>query len=352
MKELTFTQEDGFYVAEVKTNGEPTAIQVNRKYFPYPHDYSLEVLGRIDPSMPWAPVQMFDYKSPRNIIVYQNIPVDGYQLKLRSRTEVESACSNIDNTNYFWIKNISDSDYAEISFYSDVNRGEEPNIEFSSDKKNWEAFEFNGDQYSVNAIVLEYGEKVYFRGLNPNGIGKRSGDEEEGYTIDNQFVISGVIEVGGELNTLTNQVGGECELAPYHYYGLLSYHYDYFGIRKADELILPKKATAPYSLASLLCFQTELSKGPIIDVTLSEINNNAMANFFAYCEYLNKVTVTFKQWPSEDESGEGGLPGWLSRDYTEDGVFECPSELPLIFDDSHIPEGWTVKYTDTNNNPR
>ncbi len=91
MKELTFTQEDGFYVAEVETNGEPIAVQVNRKYFPYPHDYSLEVLGRIDPSMPWAPVQMFDYKSPRNIIVYQNIPVDGYQLKLRSRTEVESA---------------------------------------------------------------------------------------------------------------------------------------------------------------------------------------------------------------------------------------------------------------------
>ena len=57
---------------------------------------------------------------------------------------------------------------------------------------------------------------------------------------------------------------------------------------------------------------------------------------FGDCAQLNKVTVDFTEWGDADQTG-----GWL--EYTaEEGTFVCPSALPEIRDNSHIPEGWTI----------
>lgn len=342
MKELNFTQEDGFYVAEVETNGEPTAIQVNRKYRPYPHDYSLEVLGRIDPSMPWAPVQMFDYKSPRNIIVYQNIPIHGYQLKLRSRTEVESACSSSkSNINYFYATNIGEG-VAEICYYNDQRLGKKPYIEFSNDKEEWESFFLKYDDWSENYISLDPGETVYFRGLNPNGIGGISFEDDFADPLS-YFVFDGNFEVGGDLNTLTNNVGGDCDLAPYHYAGILSNRYEVGEIYNARKLILPKNVNSSYALAFLFYRQYSLNQAPVIDVDFTNTHDGCLDGMFFDCYEINRLIVTFKNWPESDEGID--YFGWFSE-YPK-GVFFCPPELPLIFDNYHIPSGWHVRFIDT-----
>lgn len=336
MKELNFTQEDGFYVAEVETNGEPIAIQVNRKYFPYPHDYSLEVLGRIDPSMPWAPVQMFDYESPRNIIVYQNIPVDGYQLKLRSRTEVETACANT-SINYFYAKNIG-SDTAIVGYAFDMSYRSVPNIEFSSDKKRWERFRFE-EVISINYVELAPGETAFFRGFNPLGLGAAND------TDLSCFIFKGKFEIGGDLNTLTNKIGGECYLADGHYAKLflnLSPE-EIVGVVSASNLILPKDVSAKYLLMGMFMDNENLTEAPVIDIEPSEVFNGALDYMFAGCTSLSNIMVTFRRWPSENEYyGSSGFFHWLPE--VEYGVFNCPSELPIIKDYSHIPAGWKVVY--------
>lgn len=325
MKELNFTQEDGFYVAEVETNGEPIAIQVNRKYFPYPHDYSLEVLGRIDPSMPWAPVQMFDYKSPRNIIVYQNIPVDGYQLKLRSRTEVESAATSITDIDYLWFEAVEDNCYIGYADYA----GRLNFIEFSKDKKNWEEFEFDEGE-SIQWISLKKGERVYFRGDNPDGIG----EWDDGPT--SHFVLDGHFNIGGKLNTLSNMTGDEMDLSENHYAGIFSGLYNEGCIVSAENLILPKKI-ANGSLSNLLCNNGRLLYSPIIDIDNILDVEYPLSRIFDNCYSLEKVTVTFTEWP------EDGFWYWMSV-VSASGTFYCPEELDTsIRDEHHIPDGWIIE---------
>lgn len=327
MKKLEFTKEDGFYVAEVDTNGEPIAVQVNRKYFPYPHDYSLEVLGRIDPSMPWAPVQMFDYKSPRNIIVYQNIPVDGYQLKLRSRTEVETAATSITDIDYLWLEAVEDNCY--IGYFE--HAGYLNFIEFSKDKKHWKKFEFESNGgYSIQWILLRKGERVYFRGDNPDGIGEWA----EGPT--SYFALDGYFTCGGKLNTLSNMTGDEMDLSESHYEGIFSGLYNEGCIVSAENLILPKQI-AECSLSSLLSYNDCLLYAPIIDIDNILDVDSSISRIFEGCIALEEVTVTFTEWP------EDGFYYWMSEG-SSSGTFYCPEELDTsIRDEHHIPEGWIIE---------
>lgn len=63
------------------------------------------------------------------------------------------------------------------------------------------------------------------------------------------------------------------------------------------------------------------------------------SELFLNCAGLNEIWVDFIDW-SEDivNSTENWVSGVAAT-----GVFHCPESLPQIFDDSHIPVGWTVE---------
>ena len=90
-----------------------------------------------------------------------------------------------------------------------------PVIYYSRDGKNWTAWgeldlnpEFNTDfnYQAAKAITLtNIGDKVYFKGDNPNGIGSGSDDTSTG---DMNFIMTGTIAASGNVNSLLDNGDG------------------------------------------------------------------------------------------------------------------------------------------------
>ncbi len=94
-----------------------------------------------------------------------------------------------------------------------------PDLKYSTDKVNWTQWQFTADEEDSMAdiITLDEGEKVYLKGINPNGFAKL---EEDGVSV---FVMTGIIAASGDIGTITDEIGGaDCVLADGCYTAIFS----------------------------------------------------------------------------------------------------------------------------------
>ena len=72
-----------------------------------------------------------------------------------------------------------------------------------------------------------------------------------------------------------------------------------------------------------------------IELMAATLSSESCAYMFKGCEQLIEIKVHFTQW--HDTATTNWVQGVSST-----GTFYKPKALPEIFDDSHIPTGWTV----------
>lgn len=72
--------------------------------------------------------------------------------------------------------------------------GNTPNLSYSIDKENWTTW-----NYSV-ITLNNIGDKIYFKGNNPNGIGSTEAKISK-------FTLTGSVEVSGNIMTLIDEIG-------------------------------------------------------------------------------------------------------------------------------------------------
>ena len=78
---------------------------------------------------------------------------------------------------------------------------------------------------------------------------------------------------------------------------------------------------------------TKLVDAPVI--AARKLTQGAFTNMFNGCTSLKNVKVSFSDWLGESTAL------WL-KDVAPAGNIDCPSDLSIIIDESHIPTGWTI----------
>ncbi|MCQ2976272.1 MAG: bacterial Ig-like domain-containing protein, partial [Bacteroidales bacterium] len=202
--------------------------------------------------------------------------------------------------------------------YTFPEYGRCPNVEYSvNNKDNWQILN------PKEEIPLQEGEFVYFRGDNPNGFSD--------YTISPQFVMSGKISASGNIMSLID-VTTESKTIPSEYcFFRLFENCD--ALTSAPELPATQLAEGCYDNMFYGCIS--LTYAPILPST--QLTWSCYNNMFMNCTSLNSVNVDFKDWGEFSNY----TSNWLSNVSTT-GTLYCPDELEEIYDDSHIPLGWTV----------
>lgn len=76
---------------------------------------------------------------------------------------------------------------------------------------------------------------------------------------------------------------------------------------------------------------------PKIELMATTLSSESCAYMFKGCQNLNEIKVHFTQWH------DTATTNWVQGVHTSKKfTFYKPKALPEIFDDSHIPKGWTV----------
>jgi hypothetical protein len=104
-------------------------------------------------------------------------------------------------------------------------------------------------------------------------------------------------------------------------------------LTKVPELPATTLATVCYGGMFSGC--TSLTKAPELPAT--KLAASCYQYMFDGCTSLNYVKVGFTNWYDTIDATDDWLPGVATT-----GTFVCPTELPITFGKSYIPEGWTV----------
>ena len=184
-------------------------------------------------------------------------------------------------------------------------------LKYSFDGKTWLPY-----QKGFEIILYNVGDNVKFKDTNPNRTTKLG-----------KFSLSGKIACTGELNSLVN--------------GKLDWHEGCF-----KDLFFRQEAltTAPSITFNTLGFDAlgdtfwDCKKLKRIRFNVKELNDafRSMQSVVLGCNNLSVIEVDFKNW-GQNEQTERWCEGVSST-----GVFVKPSELPLEYGTSRIPEGWIV----------
>lgn len=234
-----------------------------------------------------------------------------------------------------------------------------PNLEYSLNKTTWNVL------VKDQQVNLQAGQKIYFRGENPNGWSYGRGEADTGGTLYwNALWFSGNYNISGNVMTLIDKTG-ETTTIPNWYCFLRLFSNDssglsYNNIINADNLVLPALSLQPhcyqvmfggaknivsakfslpaktltkYCYNNMFLSDSKLEEGPTIYAeTLAQNSCDAMF----YSTKINKV-VSYAQ----DISATNCLNKWLynvpaTGDFYNLGGATYPSGA------SGIPSGWTV----------
>lgn len=212
-------------------------------------------------------------------------------------------------------------DYAaSVSLYA-ASVGNDLNgydLKYSYDNKKW-------SEYTIGeAIPLpKKGSSVYFKGNNAvfNNI------KQNGSIL--RFDVIGDVNVSGSVMSLLDGTG-EGTFMPNNC--------TFFQLFKDTPI-----KTAPDLPAMAFnednCYMemfygcTKLVDAPVI--AARKLTQGAFTNMFNGCTSLKNVKVSFSDWLGESTAL------WL-KDVAPAGNIDCPSDLSIIIDESHIPTGWTI----------
>lgn len=192
------------------------------------------------------------------------------------------------------------------------------NLEYSYDNKRW-------SEYTIgDAIPLpQKGSSVYFRGNNDFFNNVKQG----GSVL--RFDIIGDVSVTGSVMSLLDGTGDGTYLPK---------NCTFFQLFKDTPI---KNAPNLSAIAldedncymEMFCGCTKLVDVP--PIAARKLTQGAFTNMFNGCTSLQNVKVSFSDWVDD------ATALWL-KDVAPSGNIDCPSELPIIFDESHIPTGWTI----------
>lgn len=187
---------------------------------------------------------------------------------------------------------------------------------------------------------LYTGQKMYI--YNPNN-----------ELLNTKFTLNGgVVDLGGNINSLINysQVYQQCFKQLFKYCT---------AIRYTNQLDFPSKTLADscyqqmfaycnnmynspnieavnmayYSCKSMFQYCSNLIYAPCLRAT--ETVSYCYSGMFRSCYNLQQIQVKFTEW-------RGDTSNWVSGVSNGNGVFVCPAELEVLYDDNHIPSGWEV----------
>jgi len=245
-------------------------------------------------------------------------------------------------------------------------------LEYSSDLETWSPFTPGIGSGTTHLTLNEIGDKVYIRANNSN---TTFGEENLAwmFSVDKKCAVSGNVMSLLDHNTYNGGVGS------YGFYALFSgckitsapdltatslgescYEYMFEGCSElvkapdlpatilkrycyhamfmgCSKLVIPPDIQAESVWEGCCCDMfsncTSLSRAPVLKAL--HIYNRCYASMFHNCSSLSYVEVKFGSW----NDGEYATFNWLNG-VSASGIFRCPSSLPDIRDESHIPEGW------------
>ncbi len=244
-------------------------------------------------------------------------------------------------------------------------------------------------------INLNQGDKLYFRGNNPNGL-----NQMQIWTNDNKkmaasgnimslvdptcqskiipgeecfnglFMRCSGLTSAPELPATTLRVGcyrfmfmncGQLRSAPELPATVLAEScyqsmFDNSGLTSAPAL--PATTLANYCYAGMFSGCSSLVKAPVLPATT--LVEDCYTEMFSGCSSLNEIEVHFTDWNLQEEEEHGEMVqramstrNWVSEVSSSNGVFICPNGLEEIhyveimpgfpvYDYCGIPENWTI----------
>lgn len=97
--------------------------------------------------------------------------------------------------------------------------------------------------------------------------------------------------------------------------------------------VLPAKTLAYYCYFYMFKDYTSLTTAPTLPATT--LDDYCYYWMFKGCRNLSSIEVNFTAWLSTATSN------WVSG-VSSTVTFKCPAALPQIWDNSHIPDGWSI----------
>ena len=201
--------------------------------------------------------------------------------------------------------------------------GEPPaiNLEVSTDGVTW--YTYVWDSTTGATITLSTNGKVYFRGENET-------IQQYSYTNMYQFVMSGNIAATGNIMSLLSRTCSKTEVPA----GCFSQLFRGCSALTSEDI-----------LGGIRHMRSgcELIFGFCTGLTSVEIPNYTTRSTYAFnqafngCTNLARVKVGFHTWQLREENN------WLNG-VAANGVFICPSDLPIVRGTSGIPTGWKVEF--------
>ena len=252
------------------------------------------------------------------------------------------------------------------------------NLEYSTDKKHWTEYTWNGDT-GATITIANVGDSVWWRGNNTT--------ISSGTNAFYRFIASDEFEASGNVMSLLDKscksvtipttycfcslfsICASLKKAPelpattmkdycydHMFYGCSSlieapelpattlaeycYQWMFFGcssLIKAPEL--PATTMVNYCYKQIFENCTSLREAPELPATT--LAQHGYLGMFHGCTNINKIKVSFTSWENNFNFN------WLNG-VSSTGVFECPSALDCsIRDGSHVPAGWTIVRTDS-----
>ena len=211
-------------------------------------------------------------------------------------------------------------DFASVSLYAAISGYDlgDYNLEYSYDNKKW-------SEYTIGEVIPlpKKGSSVYFRGENSVFNNVRQG----GSVL--RFDILGDVDVSGSVMSLLDGTGDGTYLPEKCTFFQL---FKNTPITTAPDLpAIALDETNCYM--EMFCGCTKLEDSPVI--AARKLTQGAFTNMFNGCTSLKNVHISFNDWLDD------ATALWL-KDVAPNGNIVCPAELPVIFDESHIPTGWTI----------
>lgn len=240
----------------------------------------------------------------------------------------------------------------------------EPNVEYSFDKSSWTTLHIN------DTVNLAVGDKIYFRGENPNGFSYGRGADGSGATSYwNVLMFSAKYNVSGNIMTLIDKIG-ETTTIPnaYCFFRLFSNDAATAVIPNKSKIVSAKNLSLPATKLKRNCYNNmfndndELLYAPTIlpatTLTTACYSNMFMRDYkllespilpattlvdqcyygmFYNCSVLNKVTCYATSGINTNDSTKS----WL-QNVSATGDFYKASGSSWPSGIAGIPSGWTV----------
>lgn len=244
----------------------------------------------------------------------------------------------------------------------------ETNLEYSFNKTSWTQLHLG------STVSLQAGDKIYFRGYNPNGWSYGRGPD--GSSSNNYWttlMFSAKYNVSGNIMTLIDKVG-ETTTIPCAYCFLRLFSNDGGGttipnkskmvsakylempattitrncynnmFNNNDELLYPPQIL-PATTLYRSCYQNmfmrdyKLLEGPILPA--ATLVQECYANLFYNCSALKKITCYATSGMGSGTSGTSGTGNWVLN-VPAGGDFYKASSASWPTGTAGIPSGWTV----------